>query len=69
MQEEQDEADVFEDPTPPQALEGRLAGLEPIIGYPQMSLSEAVSAGTQHSGGRFNLNFQARPYGVAFLNP
>ena len=44
-QEEQDEADVFEDPTRPQALEGRLAGLEPIIGYPQMSLSEAVSAG------------------------
>merc|ERR1712141_878266 len=53
VQEEQDEADVFEDPTPPQALEGRLAGLEPIIGYPQMSLSEAVSAGKTNGGLHF----------------
>merc|ERR1719479_146521 len=50
---EQDETDVFEDPTPPQALEGRLAGLDPVIGTPQMSLGDAVAAGTTHGGLHF----------------
>ena len=40
-----DDNNIFEDPTPPQALEGRLAGLEPQVGTPQMMLSDAVSAG------------------------
>ena len=43
--EEQDDSDVLEDPTAPQPLEGRLAGLEPVIGSPQMTLGEAVGAG------------------------
>ena len=36
-----------------QKLEGKLAGLEPIIGTPQTSLGEAVSAGTTHGGLHF----------------
>lgn len=40
-----DDAEYFEDPTPPQPLEGRLAGLEPLVGYPQMTLADAVAAG------------------------
>ena len=43
--EEQDDSDVLEDPTAPHPLEGRLAGLEPVIGSPQMTLGEAVGAG------------------------
>ena len=45
--------DVLEDPTPPQKLEGKLAGLEPIIGTPQISLDEAVKAGSTHGGLHF----------------
>lgn len=37
--------EIFEDPTPPQALEGRLAGVEPLVGTPQMTLADAVAAG------------------------
>jgi len=48
-----DDNDIFEDPTPPQALEGRLSGLEPVIGTPQMSLGDAVAAGTTHGGLHF----------------
>ena len=44
-EETTDENDIFEDPTPPQKLEGRLAGLEPVIGTPQMTLGDAVGAG------------------------
>jgi len=51
--EEQDDSDVLEDPTAPQPLEGRLAGLEPVIGSPQMTLGEAVGAGTTHGGLHF----------------
>ena len=54
-QDDQDKAsqDVLVDPTPPQKLEGELAGLEPIIGTPQITLNEAVSAGTTHGGLHF----------------
>jgi hypothetical protein len=51
--EEQDDSDVLEDPTAPQPLEGRLAGLEPVIGSPQLTLGEAVGAGTTHGGLHF----------------
>ncbi len=51
--EDADDTDVYEDPTPPQALEGRLAGLEPVIGSPQMTLGEAIDAGNTHGGLHF----------------
>ena len=53
--EEQDMAiqDVPVDPTPPQKLEGELAGLEPIIGTAQTTLNEAIAAGTTHGGLHF----------------
>ena len=41
-----DDKNIFEDPTPPQALEGKLSGLEPLVGTPQTTLVDAVSAGT-----------------------
>ena len=40
-----DDKNIFEDPTPPQALEGKLSGLEPLVGTPQTTLVGAVSAG------------------------
>ena len=40
-----DDNDVFEDPTLPQKLVGRLAGVEAIFGHPQMKLSDAIDAG------------------------
>jgi len=51
-----DDNEIFEDPTPPQALEGRLSGLEPVIGTPQMTLGDAVAAGTTHGGLHFPKN-------------
>jgi len=53
VDDQEESQDVLEDPTPPQKLEGKLVGLEPIIGTPQTSLSEAVSAGTTHGGLHF----------------
>jgi hypothetical protein len=40
------EEDIFEDPTQPQPLEGRWAGAEAAYGNPQITLSQAVAAGT-----------------------
>lgn len=42
---ENDDSEVFEDPTQPQPLEGRFAGLEAMFGNPQMTLAESISAG------------------------
>lgn len=53
VDDQEESQDILEDPTPPQKLEGKLAGLEPIIGTPQTSLGEAVSAGTTHGGLHF----------------
>lgn len=61
--QEEDKAmqDVAVDPTPPQKLEGELAGLEPIYGTTQITLNEAIAAGTTHGGLHFpkdnRLNF------------
>ena len=41
INEEQEDPDVFEDPTAPQEI----PGLEPVIGTPQMTLADAVGAG------------------------
>lgn len=63
-----DDKNIFEDPTPPQALEGKLSGLEPLVGTPQTTLVDAVSAGQSHGGLHFprgTFSFQGR---VAEIN-
>ena len=44
---DEDDSDFFVDPTPPQA------GYEPVVGFPQMSLGDAVNAGSTQGGLHF----------------
>ena len=44
---DEDDSDFFVDPTPPQA------GYDPVVGFPQMSLGDAVNAGSTQGGLHF----------------
>ena len=47
----------------------QLSGCQYFLCAIIMEIKDAQNIGsTQHTEGRLNLNFQAHPYGVAFLN-